>query len=147
MKTATMVIISLLVVSCGQEQEVITKDCSVFDNNDNTYTMVCSDGSRVTWRDGEDGIDGEDGVNGLDGKDGKDGVDGADGQNGKSCSVKYNYQFINGNYIYDGTYTLECEDGTIVVWRDGDESLNCSISDNHDGTYTMTCKDGTSLVL
>ena len=50
----------------------------------------------------------------------------------------------------DGTYVLQCEDGTEFTITDdtADSDGNfCSVEDNEDGTYTLSCEDGTEVTL
>lgn len=48
----------------------------------------------------------------------------------------------------DGTFTMECPDGTSVSWSDGQqgaEATPCGVTDNGNGTVTMTCPNGTNV--
>jgi hypothetical protein len=77
--------------------------CSVKDNQDGTYTMSCTDGSYVTWHDGQDGIDGQ---NGLDGMPGTDGQPGSPGLDGVPCVSTPNN---------DGTTTITCGNNSFLL--------------------------------
>ena len=146
--------------------------CTVVDNMDGTYSIICDDGTSATFSDGQDGQDGEDGEDGdspdpctaVDNGDGtytiecpdgtsftlSDGQDGEDGDSPEPCTAT-----DNG----DGTYTIECPDGTSVTLSDGEDGAPgqdgapgedgepCTIIDNGDGTFTINCPDGTSVTL
>jgi len=76
---------------------------------------------------------------------------GSDGQDGESCTVTDNL---------DGSYTMECPDGTTVTWNDGEQGpAGNDGSDGQDGQdgepctvmqesgiCTMTCPDGTDVI-
>ena len=112
--------------------------CTVIDNNNDSVTIQCTDGSQVTISNGVDGINGTngvDGTNGLDGTDGVNGTKGADGIDGSSCSA-----IDNGN----GTHTISCTDGTSITLYDGS---SCSVTESGNGTYTISCTDGTSVTV
>jgi len=86
--------------------------CSVKDNHDGTYTMLCTDGSYVTWHDGQDGADGQNGTNGFDGQDGQNGLDGTPGIDGTPCLPTSND---------DGTTTITCGNNSFTL---GDVAAN-----------------------
>lgn len=96
------------------------------------------------------GADGKDGVPGPPGEAGPQGNDGAAGE---PCTAT-----DNGN----GTYAIECPDGTRVTVSDGaagaqgprgdsgqagSDGEPCTATDNSDGTYTIACPDGSSITL
>jgi mono/diheme cytochrome c family protein len=70
---------------------------------------------------------------------------GPEGPTGASCTVA-----DNG----DGTKTITCEDGTVVVTDGspgdpgdpGDPGTSCTVVDNGDGTKTITCENGTVII-
>ncbi|MBI5485729.1 MAG: OmcA/MtrC family decaheme c-type cytochrome [Deltaproteobacteria bacterium] len=73
--------------------------------------------------------------------------DGPAGEAGSSCTV-----VDHG----DGTYTIQCDDGSDVVVSNGEagaegtngnDGTSCRITDNGDGTYDIDCEDGTSVTL
>ena len=139
--------------------------CTATDNGDGTYTIECPEGTSVTVADGADGQDGEDGAqgpqgaagadgaqgpqgeagadgqNGADGEDGQDGAQGpqgaagVDGADGEPCTAT-----DNG----DGTYTIDCPDGTSVTVADGADgysalvSVDSEVGDNCFGGSTGT---------
>ena len=73
-----------------------------------SYTLKCLDGTEVVIHDGKDGSDGKNGSDGKDGEkgsDGKNGDDGVAGISGEGCSVKSND---------DGSFALTCPDGTNI---------------------------------
>lgn len=86
-------------------------------------------------------------LGGCEAEDGAQGKAGADGADGEPCTLS-----DNG----DGTYTMSCPDGTMVVLSDGDQGPHgppgddgqpCTVTDNEDGTYTIRCPDGTTVTL
>jgi len=83
--------------------------CSVKDNQNSTFTMSCTDGSYVTWHDGENGLPGQNGLNGTPGLDGQPGSSGLDGT---PCSP------TNNN---DGTTTITCGNNSFTL---GDVTAN-----------------------
>ena len=114
------------------------KSCSVYENDNGTYTICCDDGTEVTLSDGEQGIQGDPGEPG---NDGEQGVDGEPGKDGISCTVLDNF---------DGTYTIGCTNGISVTFSDGEQGEpgkdgeSCTIINNDNGSYTIECTDGTS---
>ena len=60
------------------------------------------------------------------------------GSDGTACTVTDNE---------NGTYTLSCDDGTVVIFRDGEPGSDapCTMTDNEDGTYTLVCLDGSAV--
>jgi len=95
---------------------------------DGTYTLTCSDGSKIVFTDGADGRDGVDGENGI-------GVNGINGRDGSSCTI-----LNNG----DHTYTLSCSDGTEIILTDGINGVNGVNGVNgDDGTDGDNGTDGT----
>ena len=83
---------------------------------------------------GAAGTSGDDGTPGADGEQGPAGDDGAQGDPGQGCTAVDNE---------DGTYTIDCGDGEVVV-SDGSDGGSCTVLDNADGTKTITCDDGTT---
>lgn len=53
----TFLICVLFMVGCGKAEVIKPESCVVVENDENTFTMLCPDGTSVTWRNGEDGID------------------------------------------------------------------------------------------
>ncbi len=108
--------------------------CSVSKNDDGeSYTLKCLDGTEVVIHDGKDGSDGKDGEKGADGSDGKDGEKGADGKNGQNGS--------DGKNGTDGKNGEDGNDGLSGISGEG-----CSVKSNEDGSFALTCPDGTSIV-
>jgi hypothetical protein len=83
--------------------------CTVLNNADGTATIRCEDGTSATIANGMDGMDGTAGMDGMDGMNGMNGMDGT------SCSVT-----DNG----DGTKTISCTDGTMVIVSDGADGMD-----------------------
>ncbi len=69
------------------------------------------------------------------GGDGTNGTNGTNGTDGGSCTI-----VDNGN----GTKTITCDDGTMVVVNDGTAGSSCTVADDGDGCKTITCDDGTT---
>ncbi len=69
---------------------------------------------------------------------GSDGTNGTNGNDGTSCTVT-----DNG----DGTFTIDCDDGTSATVSDGTDGGQCTVVDNGDGTKTITCDDGTEVTV
>ncbi len=137
--------------------------CTTYTPSEGVYTMVCTDGSSVTWRDGETGPMGPQGPAGQDGQDGQQGPQGPAGQDGETgpqgptgadgsdadpCTVA-----DNG----DGTATLTCPDGTEVTWATeppteepecyvdtdcGHDSYVCQTDEGYADTMVYTCESG-----
>lgn len=80
--------------------------CSVKDNHDGTFTMSCTDGSYVTWHNGQDGSNGQDGLPGENGSQGIDGQPGSPGLDGTPCFP------TNNN---DGTTTITCGNTSFIL--------------------------------
>lgn len=80
--------------------------CSVKDNHDGSFTMLCTDGSYVTWHNGQDGLPGQNGSPGANGIAGTDGQSGSSGLDGIPCSPR-----DNG----DGTTTITCGNNSFVL--------------------------------
>jgi len=128
--------------------------CSVKDNEDNSYTISCADGTTVTVRDGQNGADGADGKDGTDGEDGKDGTNGVNGTNGKDgVDGEDGKDGVNGSDGKDGTDGVDGTDGKDGV--DGSETpstdvedvsslTSCTVKKNENSSYTITCPDGTT---
>ncbi len=115
--------------------------CSVSKNDDGeSYTLKCLDGTEVVIHDGKDGSDGKDGEKGSDGKNGTDGKDGEDGSNGKDGE-----NGADGKNGEDGADGKNGNDG-----KDGDSSAGsatgCTLKELDGGSMSLECPDGTKLV-
>jgi hypothetical protein len=85
---AIVIMLAALTSCAGEGQD--GSGCSVTDNEDGTYLIVCGDGTSITLQDGEDGLQGEKGDSGE------------AGVAGSSCTAAEN----------DESYLIDCDDGT-----------------------------------
>lgn len=64
--------------------------------------------------------------------------EGSPGKDAEPCTVVDNQ---------DGTYTIDCPDGSQATFSDGQDGEECTAASNADGTYSITCPDGTSFTV
>lgn len=94
-----MALSAIFFTACGEDSSNNSNTseqaaCSVSKNDDaESYTLKCLDGTEVVIHDGKNGSDG------------KNGDDGGAGISGEGCSVKSND---------DGSFALTCPDGTNI---------------------------------
>jgi hypothetical protein len=105
--------------------------CTVSTTPEGNHILVCSDGTSVTWADGEMG------PMGPRGPQGDEGSAGADGQDADPCSVRQNT---------NGTATMTCPDGTSVTWETTSSSAPQCVVDGDCVPRVPYC-DGTTRVI
>ncbi|WP_405333380.1 FISUMP domain-containing protein [Fibrobacter sp.] len=139
LKASVAISMCVFFAACGEDSTNNSNNseqaaCSVSKNDDgDSYTLKCLDGTEVVIHDGKDGSDGKDGEKGADGSDGKDGEKGSDGKNGQNGS--------DGKNGTDGKNGEDGNDGLSGISGEG-----CSVKANDDGSFALSCPDGTSIV-
>ena len=133
LKASMAISMCVFFAACGEDSSNNSNTseqaaCSVSKNDDGeSYTLKCLDGTEVVIHDGKDG---EKGADGSDGKDGEKGSDGKNGQNGS-----------DGKNGTDGKNGEDGNDGLSGISGEG-----CSVKANDDGSFALSCPDGTSIV-
>lgn len=151
---ALLALVSWLAGGCSGDDGKDGASCTVtVDEEAQTTTVTCSDGTEAVIPNGHDGAsctveDNGDGTKTITCDDGttvtvEDGTPGEDGTDPEPCTVE-----DNG----DGTKTVTCGEDSIVVsdgiaGLDGIDGSACTVVDNGDGSHTITCEDGTTVTI
>ena len=140
-----MALSAIFFAACGEDSTNNSNNseqaaCSVSKNDDGeSYTLKCLDGTEVVIHDGKDGERGADGSDGKDGEKGSDGKNGQNGSDGKNGTDGKNGE--DGNDGKNGSDGKNGDDGVAGISGEG-----CSVKSNDDGSFALTCPDGTNIV-